>query len=72
MTSTNHALVERVTALMKNQGLNRHQLANLSGINYDRLGRRLGGQSPLTVPEVEALANALTIPVPALFDKSPL
>jgi transcriptional regulator with XRE-family HTH domain len=60
------ALERDVLAAFKASGLTVSQLLTKSGLSLERstLQRKLSGQTKFTLPELEALARALDIPVP--------
>lgn len=65
-----HPVVERINAVAEEQGVSRTELARRLGWDRMQVVRRLAGgkyATDLTVPELEAIAAALDVPLADLL-----
>jgi transcriptional regulator with XRE-family HTH domain len=64
---TEHPTIDAIKAEMIAQGISKLELARRLGWGRMRVTRRLFGDAPLTVIELEEIAAALRVPVTALL-----
>lgn len=57
----NQSIARRIKEQMGGQDLTKQQLGEITGLNRVTLGRRLSGAYPLTIDELELIANALGV-----------
>lgn len=62
-TSTRRAVAAEVRAAIARAGLHPTAVADKAGISRTTFRRRISGQSPLTIDELVAIANALDVDV---------
>jgi transcriptional regulator with XRE-family HTH domain len=64
---TSRRIAARVSAALSEAGISQRDAAARTGIHINTLSRRLTGNSPFTVPELDILADLLGVSVPDLF-----
>lgn len=58
---TTSATAAKVEAAREQKGISRSALAEAAGIPYATLHRKLNGQSPFTVPDIDVIARVLGV-----------
>lgn len=66
-TSRTHPVVLKLQRIVADQGISKSELARRLGWGRMQLHRRLAGQAPLTVVELEQIAVELGVPLSALI-----
>jgi transcriptional regulator with XRE-family HTH domain len=68
-TGLNDAVLEEIRVWMARRRLNQSELAELLGEGQPWVSRRLGGRTPLTVDDLQRVADALGVDVLALLPR---
>lgn len=63
-------VADEVLAQLGRRRLDKQWLATATGIPYSTLNRRLGGESDWSIEQIDAVATALGLTVPALLSEA--